>query len=154
MNRAIAILLAVTLAGCTESIVLPVDETLAHDEIVGRLKKLIKDDIVLTYDLTFLFDGSEERVSPTMTRLRYQHSTPQPPASLYTPAVSYDWTFIDIDTSKKGEVKISVETYRRGNFMNDRQHEAESKIIKNISILKERANKLLQPMPKDGAAEC
>ena len=153
MRRVVAILLAVTLVGCAESLVLPVDETLTHDEVVGRLKKLMKDNFVLSYDMTFLFDGSEERASPTITRLRYQHSTPQPPPGLYTPAVSYDWTIIDIDTSQRGEVKLSVETYRRGNFTNDRQRETESKIVEKLSILKERANKSLQAAPKSGAPE-
>jgi hypothetical protein len=145
MKRAIAILLAVALIGCTESIVLPVDETLSHVEIVGRLKKILNDEVVLSYGQTMLFGGGEEeRISPTKSRLLYQHSTPQPPPSLYTPAVSYDWTLLDIDTSQKGEVRISVKTYRRGNLINDRQHEVESQILRNLSNLKERANKSLQ----------
>lgn len=145
MKRALVILLAVALVGCAQSIVLPVDGTLSHGEIVERLKKLLKDEIVLAYDITFLTGGSEERVSPTKTRLTYRHSTPQPATSLYTPNVSYDWTLIEIDTFQKGEVRISVKTYRRGNFISSRQHEAESKIMKNLSVLKERADKLLQP---------
>lgn len=150
MKRALVILLAVALAGCTGSIVLPVDKALAHEEIVGRLKKLLKEEIVLLYGTTFLMGGSEERVSPTVTRLTYSHSTPQPATSLYTPNVSHDWTFIYIDTSRRGEVKISVETYRQGDFINRRRRKAESKIIEDLSILKERANKLLQTTAESG----
>lgn len=150
MKRALVILLAVALAGCTGSIVLPVDKALAHEEIVGRLKKLLKEEIVLLYGTTFLMGGSEERVSPTVTRLTYNHATPQPATSLYTPNVSHDWTSIYIDTSRQGEVKISVKTYRRGDFINSRQREAESKILENLSILKERANKLLRSSAGSG----
>lgn len=150
MKRAVAIILAVTLVGCTESIVLPVDQTLAHDEIVERLKTLLRNEIVLTDDTPFFIGGSVERISPTKTRVTYQHLTPQPAPSLYTPNVSYDWTFIDIDTSQRGEVRISAKTYRHGDFINSRQREAESKIIKSLSILKERANKSLQPTAKSG----
>ncbi len=150
MKRAVTILLAVALVGCTESIVLPVDQTLAHDEIVERLKTLFKDEVVLADDAPFFIGGSEERISPAKTRLMYRHLMTQPAPSLYTPNVSYDWTFIDIDSSQEGEVRISAKTYRHGNFINSRQREAESRIIKSLSILKERANKSLQPTAKRG----
>lgn len=92
-----------------------------------------------------LVTPSENRVSNTKTRITYQHTTPQSPPALYTPAPSYDWTIVEIDTSRKGTVEISVKTYRRGNFIHDRRYETESQIIKRISTLKERANKSLQP---------
>lgn len=150
MRRAVLILLAAALVGCTESIVLPVDKILTHDEVVKRLRQLFKDEVVLAYDIFFIIDGSEERVSPTRTRLTYQHSTPQPATSLYTPNVSHDWTVIDIDTSRKGEVRISAKTYRAGNFVDSRRREVESKILKDLSILKERAGKSLQQTATGG----
>jgi hypothetical protein len=153
MRRALAIFLAVALVGCAESIVLPVDETLTHDEIVSRIKTLLKEELILSYNMTFLVGGSEERVSPSITRLRYQHTTPQTGPSLYTPGVSYDWTFIDIDTATKKAVRISIKTYRRGNFIDDRQHDAEIKLKEKLSVLKERANQSLQATPKSGAPE-
>lgn len=148
--KLLVILLTVALVGCTESIVLSVDKTLAHEEIVGRLKKLLKEEFILAYGTAFLMGGSEERVSPTVTRLTYSHSTPLPSTSLYTPNISHDWTSIYINTSRQGEVKISVKTYRRGDFINSRQREAESRILKNLSILKERANKLLRSSARSG----
>ena len=99
MKRALAVFLLIALAGCAESVVLPVDASLTHEEIVGQLKALLKDEIGSSYNMTFLVSGSEERVSPSMTRLRYQHTTPQIPPSLYTPGVSYDWTTLDIDNA-------------------------------------------------------
>jgi hypothetical protein len=149
-RRSLVSMLAFLLVGCTETVVLPVDEGLAHDEIVSRLKKLFEQELMTASDLVFARGAPEERISDTETRLTYRHMTPRPPPSLYTPAVAYDWTFIDIDTSQQGNVRISVRTYRRGNFIHDRQHEAESKIAAQLSVLKERANSALQRTPASG----
>ena len=129
---------------------LSVDEALSHEEVVGRLKKIFEEEFILTYGTTFLMGGSEKRVSATVTRLTYSHSTPQPATGLYTPNLSHDSTSIYIDTSRQGEVKISVKTYRRGDFIDSRQREAESKIIHNLSILKERADISLQSRARSG----
>ncbi len=146
------LILLVALAGCAGVVVLPIDEGLSHDQIVNRLKKLIKEKSVLTYydekdateldcGWTFLSKLWEKQVSPTRTRIMYQHSRMKPGSPLNTVGWSYDWTFIDIETSEKGLVKIIVKTYREGTLIDSRHYETESKLIKNLSILKERANK-------------
>jgi len=143
------LLLAVSafwLYGCAGTATLPVDEGLPHDEIVRRLQKLIKEEAV-SWDMV---SQSETKVSATRTELRYGHITPRPAPSLYTPAVAYDWTDIDIDTSQQGYVNISVKSYRPGNFINERLYDRESKITEALAALKERANNALQRTPASG----
>lgn len=137
-------------SSCAQTVVLPVDEALTHDEIVNRLKTLFEKEVVMASDLLFVRGVPEEKISDTRTRLRYGHTTPQPPPGLYTPAVSFDWTFIEINTSQRGSVRISVRTYRRGNFIDRRQYEAEEQIAARLSILQERANSALQRTPASG----
>jgi hypothetical protein len=134
------------LYGCAGTASLPVDEDLSHDEIVRRLTNLLKQEAV-SWDM---IPQSETKLSATRTELRYGHITPRPAPSLYTPAVAYDWTDIDIDTSQRGHVRISVKSYRPGNFMSERLNERESKIAEAFDGFKERANSALQRTPASG----
>jgi hypothetical protein len=146
LGRLFLIVSALWLYGCAGTATLPVDEGIPHDEIVLRLQKLLKEEAV-SWDMVA---NSETKLSASRTELRYGHITPRPAPSLYTPAVVYDWTVIDVDTSQPGYVTISVKSYSPGNFINERLYERESKITEALASLRGRANSALQRTPASG----
>ena len=117
------LLLATLLVGCAETVVLPVEGTLSHQETVKRVRILLKDLVIVAGGASFFVAPSEKRETEHRTLFSYQHLTPQAPPALYTPAVSYDWTVIEIDTSNRRQLTLSVKTYRRGSFFDERQRE-------------------------------
>jgi len=136
MKRIVIILFAFAMFGCARPTAIPVDGSLSHEEVITRLKKSIHAQFLAEPRMWgFLFSLSEERISPPLTRLVYIGAL-HPPTGLATVA-SAEVTTLSIDTSTKREARVSVKTELRG----DRQLETESMIIRELSIIKERADK-------------
>jgi len=151
MMKHILLIFTLSLTGCVKTIDFPVSNSLSHDEIVKRLKQLfMKESVIISrllsssngIELSF-GKGIDNKISKTKTYVRYSHLTPQPSPSLHTPSQTYVWTIVDIDTSKKNIVQISVKSYRHGNFIDSRLREMETYILNNLKVLKQKANKQL-----------
>lgn len=146
MKRAIPVLAVALLVGCAQAVELPVDPSLTHDEVVDRVEKLLKDEhVTRVYDLGILHGASEKRLSATATRLKYL--PPRRPSEMNPalPDPGREWTNIDIDTARPGFVRIVVRSYRRGAFVDLRQPETESRIVRALAVLQDRADRSLQP---------
>lgn len=135
--KRLLILLLFLLAGCSETIVLPVSSELTHEEIVSRIKKLIRRETTLAFPSDImLISLPEEQISATQTTLSFQNMKVEFSSPLQT-TPAYSLTVIEVDTSEKGVVEITINTGHGGVNVEE----------KVLEILKERANKALETTP-------